>query len=141
MENRVNKVKVLVAMSGGVDSSVAASLLKERGCHVTGVTMRTWDGETAPGQETRQVCYGPGEEVEIEDAIGVEPTRDSLAAWFHAGCACVGMGSKLITKELIAAGDFTGITKKIKDTLAIIQQVKITNHIMILLYRFIVFSH
>jgi len=40
---------VLVAMSGGVDSSVAAALLVEAGHDVTGVTLRLWGGETDSG--------------------------------------------------------------------------------------------
>ena len=38
--------EVLVAMSGGVDSSVAAALLREAGHDVTGVTLRLWGGAT-----------------------------------------------------------------------------------------------
>jgi len=38
-----SKGKVLVAMSGGVDSSVAAVLLKKQGYEVVGITMKTWD--------------------------------------------------------------------------------------------------
>ncbi|MBM3798675.1 MAG: tRNA 2-thiouridine(34) synthase MnmA [Actinobacteria bacterium] len=42
-------MKVLVAMSGGVDSSVAAALLLEQGHQVVGVTMRLWGGESDTG--------------------------------------------------------------------------------------------
>lgn len=52
-------MKVLVAMSGGVDSSVAAALLLEAGHEVTGVTLRLWGGETDSG------CCSVGD---VEDA-------------------------------------------------------------------------
>ena len=41
--------KVLVAMSGGVDSSVAAALLRDGGHDVTGVTLKLWGGESDSG--------------------------------------------------------------------------------------------
>ena len=63
--------RVLVAMSGGVDSSVAAALLMEEGHEVSGVTMKVWDeGDVLAGAE-RHGCYGPGEQDDIEDARAV----------------------------------------------------------------------
>jgi tRNA-specific 2-thiouridylase len=47
---------VLVAMSGGVDSSVAAALLKEQGDDILGVTMRIWDGEVDSCASGRGCC-------------------------------------------------------------------------------------
>ncbi|MFC2021834.1 tRNA 2-thiouridine(34) synthase MnmA [Chloroflexota bacterium] len=67
-------MKVIVAMSGGVDSSVATALLKEQGYQVSGVTMKIWDGEAALEKGMRHGCYGPGEKEDIEDARKVAQT-------------------------------------------------------------------
>ena len=61
------KEKVIVGMSGGIDSSVAAALLIGQGYQVTGVTMKIWAGEVVGGKG-RHGCYGPEEEQDIEDA-------------------------------------------------------------------------
>ncbi len=55
MENTA-KGRVLVAMSGGIDSSVAAVLLHEAGYEVVGMTMKTWDYASAGGSKKETGC-------------------------------------------------------------------------------------
>ena len=56
--NKTNKeTRVVVAMSGGVDSSVVAALMKEEGYDVTGITLKLYD-DTKQSKEGRQCCAG-----------------------------------------------------------------------------------
>lgn len=65
--------RVVVAMSGGVDSSVAAALLKEQGNDVIGITMRLWTEPRPEGFSGRTLCCGIED---IDDARRVAQTLD-----------------------------------------------------------------
>lgn len=55
---------------------------------------------------------------------GVEATVENLSAWFKAGVTAVGMGSQLITKEALAAGDFTRVSSKTAEAIQLIQAIR-----------------
>jgi len=71
-------ITVAVGMSGGVDSSLAATLLLNEGYHVIGLTMAVYGGEPITGKGREHACYGPGEEDDIKntksvsDHLGIE---------------------------------------------------------------------
>ncbi len=55
---------------------------------------------------------------------GVDATRESIEEWFKAGVACVGIGSSLISKERLAAGDFAAISTKTAEVLQWIREAR-----------------
>lgn len=55
---------------------------------------------------------------------GVDPSADNISAWMKAGVTCVGMGSKLFPKEVIAAQEWQKITEKCKEVLAVVAQYR-----------------
>ncbi len=60
---------VAVGLSGGVDSAVAALLLREQGHRVVGITMKLWRGAYRGG--TKDACFGPGEADDIARAEAI----------------------------------------------------------------------
>ena len=64
----VKNKKVFVAMSGGVDSSVAAALLKKQGYEVTGVFMKNWSQPVETYSKKKSLCW-------------IDERRDARSGW------------------------------------------------------------
>ena len=55
---------------------------------------------------------------------GVEPTVASMKAWFDAGAPAVGMGSKLLPRDLVAVGDWAAIERRVAEAVAAVEQAR-----------------
>ena len=55
---------------------------------------------------------------------GVDTTEENIKAWFKAGVIGVGMGSKLISKDVLQKGDYDGLKTKTKEVISIIKKIK-----------------
>jgi tRNA-uridine 2-sulfurtransferase len=64
----MKKQTIVMGMSGGVDSTVAAYILREQGHRVLGLTMKIWPGGGNSKESIKNGCYGPGELHDIQEA-------------------------------------------------------------------------
>ena len=91
--------KILVALSGGVDSAVAAAILKKAGDSLTAVTMKICAQEEPSGSPpAHHGCYGPGESEDIEDARRVAAY---LEIPFHVLDLCREYETEVLSKFIL----------------------------------------
>ena len=73
------------------------------------------------GSKFVKAIKGPMPDVKIMVTGGVSPTTESINEWFGAGAYAVGLGSNLFPKDVIEAGDFEWISKKIAESIALVK--------------------
>ncbi len=112
-----NRRKVL--WSPGCGSLTEISRAEELGCEI----VKLFPGSTY-GPGFVKAIKGPQPWTSIMPTGGVNTSEDNLSGWFDAGVTCVGMGSQLISKEVLASQDFESLEQTVAKTLALIQKLK-----------------
>ena len=109
-----------IPYSPGCGSASEIGFAEELGCEI----VKVFPGSSVGGPDFVKSVLGPCPWTRIMPTGGVEPTEESLRKWFGAGIVAAGMGSKLITQELLDAGDYAGISKKVRETVDLIKKVR-----------------
>jgi len=112
-----NRRKVL--WSPGCGTLTEITRAEELGCEI----VKLFPGDIYGPQFVKGI-KGPQPWTNIMPTGGVSPTKDNLSSWFNAGVTCVGIGSKLISKEIITNKDFNKLEQKVREALDIINKVR-----------------
>src|SRR3990167_6706378 len=109
-----------ISYSPGCGSATEISEAQELGCEI----VKVFPGSSVGGPDFVKAVLGPMPWTRIMPTGGVDPDEASVKKWFGAGIVAAGMGSKLITQELLDAKDYAGISKKVRETVDLIKKVR-----------------
>lgn len=109
-----------VAYSPGCGSVSEISAAEELGVEI----VKVFPGSQVGGPAFVKSVRAPMPWSYIMPTGGVSPTEENIREWFEAGVAAVGMGSKLVRKDLVANEDWATISELAKQTLEWIKQVR-----------------
>ncbi|MRH98998.1 bifunctional 4-hydroxy-2-oxoglutarate aldolase/2-dehydro-3-deoxy-phosphogluconate aldolase [Kriegella sp. EG-1] len=112
-----NRRKVL--WSPGCGSLTEINNAEELGCEI----VKLFPGSTY-GPGFVKAIKGPQPWTSVMPTGGVSTEESNLKGWFDAGVTCVGMGSQLISKEVLASGDFKKLEETVRNTLALINSLQ-----------------
>ena len=113
-----NRRKIL--WTPGCGSVSETSYAEELGADI----IKIFPGSSVGGPDFIKSVKGPCPWTSLMPTGGVEPTIENLKSWYDAGAVCVGMGSNLVTKDIIAKKDWDGLSEKIATTLKIVQTLR-----------------
>ncbi|MDR3244156.1 MAG: bifunctional 4-hydroxy-2-oxoglutarate aldolase/2-dehydro-3-deoxy-phosphogluconate aldolase [Elusimicrobiota bacterium] len=109
-----------IPYSPGCGSATEASNALELGVEI----VKVFPGAEVGGPNFVKSIKGPIPWISIMPTGGVSATKESLEAWFKAGVSCVGIGSNLITKEIVQSKNWALLEENVKKTLEIAKSVR-----------------
>lgn len=112
-----NRRKVL--WSPGCGSLTEIANAEEWGCEL----VKLFPGSTY-GPGFVKAIKGPQPWTSIMPTGGVSTEEENLRGWFDAGVTCVGMGSKLISKEILSNKDYHALETEVRSVLELIRRIR-----------------
>lgn len=112
-----NRRKVL--WSPGCGSLTEIARAEELGCEI----VKLFPGDIYSPNFIKAI-KGPCPWTSIMPTGGVSLEEENLKGWFGAGATCVGIGSQLISKEILDNNDFAGLQARVSKTLAMIKEIR-----------------
>ena len=109
-----------VAYSPGCGSASEISEAEELGVEIC----KVFPGGEVGGPAFVKAVLAPMPWTRIMPTGGVQATEESVTAWIKAGAACVGIGSDLIRKDLVASGDFAAISAKVAEVIGWVRKAR-----------------
>jgi 2-dehydro-3-deoxyphosphogluconate aldolase/(4S)-4-hydroxy-2-oxoglutarate aldolase len=109
-----------IPYSPGCGSATEIGDAQELGCEI----IKVFPGASVGGPDFVRSVMGPMPWTRIMPTGGVEPTEESLRQWFGAGIVACGVGSNLLTKELLRRKDYTGIEAKVRDAVELARRIR-----------------
>ena len=109
-----------VAYMPGCGSASEVSYAEELGCEIC----KIFPGGEVGGPSFVKSILGPMPWSLLMPTGGVDRTKESIEKWFKAGVASVGIGSNLITKEILSSGDFETLSRNTAEALQWIREAR-----------------
>jgi len=113
-----NKRKV--AYIPGTATATEISTAEEFGAEI----VKIFPGSTIGGPNFIKNILGPMPWSKLMPTGGVTAEESNIKAWFDAGAACIGMGSKLVSSKLVSEGKYNEIASLTSEVLKIIKNVR-----------------
>ena len=109
-----------VPYSPGCGSATEIGDAQELGCEI----VKVFPGGSVGGPEFVKSVLGPMPWTRIMPTGGVDPSEESLRRWFGAGIVACGIGSNLITRQLLAARDYAGIETRVREAIGLVRKIR-----------------
>lgn len=109
-----------IAYIPGCATTTEISAAHETGCEI----VKVFPAGEVGGPAYVKNILAPMPWTSIMPTGGVKPTEASMSEWFAAGAVCVGMGSALITKDLVQKKDFGTLAANVRTTVGLARKLR-----------------